>query len=47
MQPPDAANDALWAILLGYLQDFRSDDVVRVVSGAGLNVDWTLNERES
>lgn len=47
MPPRDSANLELWAIVFGYLLDFRSDDVVRVVSRAGLNVDWTLTEREA
>lgn len=47
MLPRESANRELWAIVFGYLLDFRSDDVVRAVSRAGLNVDWTLTEREA
>src|SRR5262249_55451116 len=42
-----SVNQEAWPIIFGYLLDLRSDDVVRVVSRAGLNVDWTLSEREA
>lgn len=45
MFPPGTVTDA-WPLIFGRLLDFRSDDVVKAVSRAGLNVDWTLTAAE-
>ncbi len=47
MLPSQHTNREHWAIVFGYLLDFRSDEVVRSVSRSGLIVDWTLTEREA
>lgn len=47
MPPEDSTRRDPWAILFSYLLELRSDDVVKAVSQAGLNVDWNLNEREA
>lgn len=46
MFPAGAAQQG-WPIVLGYLMDLDSDDVVSAVNRCGLNVDWTLTDTEN
>lgn len=36
-----------WSVLFATLSDLDSDDVIRIVSLAGLSVDWSLTEQEA
>lgn len=44
---PVGTAQQVWPIVLGYLMDFNSDDVVKAVSRSGLDVDWTITDEQN
>ena len=43
---PDAATPQAWAIVSGFILDFSSDEVVKIISRSGLDVDWSLTPEQ-